>query len=234
MTVTQDLPDWSNSSPLSGLILANGDAVFSADTVIFSGYVGSWPYINSLWDATGGTDSYQVTVNYYTDPEFTDSAGFHRSVRNANCVAYRQYPVIGPYARIDVQPLAGTDPTSVGYSYFGAVDRASASSLASLDSAYLEQSGSVGAGATIHQTGLKIIPGPAIISWLVGSTAWSMSLDRFDFGTGTWVSFWYASQANDAAGSAEVAIPDAPIQLTIKNGGTGSHTFNVGVMPVMS
>lgn len=215
--------DYARVNLASGFLLAGGQQAFIELTQVFQGYVGSWPYINFFWSAISGPGHCSIILNYYSDHTFTTIVATQISTRNTACTSARQFPVVTPWVIIEVNPDSATDTTIVGYAFYGATQPASAVKLGKLDGAYIEFTGSVAAGGTITDIPIIIYPGRISASWYAGLAVSQFSLQRWDFGTKAWITFWLANiNTANTTDKAIIAVPDAPIQVTMHNGGASA------------
>lgn len=227
-------PDYERVSFAAGNLFAGAQQAFTATTEIFRGFVGSWPYINFFWDAVGGAAHQTIQVLYYADPGFTQLVAQQISVRNSNIVAYRQYAVLSPWIRIVVIPDIGTDNTQCLYAFYGTTQKCTSAKLGSLDNIFCELNSSVGAGATVSDTLVKIFPGAATLSVFSGVATSEFVINRWDQGSSSFVPiFDILGLTSNFNQTTSVSLPDTPIQVQMINHTAGAGQMKMFMMPTM-
>jgi hypothetical protein len=227
--------DYARVNLAAGFLLAGNTVKITTSVNVFRGYVGAWSYVNTFWNASSGSDNYQILMQYYSDSTFGSQIGEQVGVRNSNCIAWRQYGVLSPWLIISILPVLGTDTVTITYAFFGSNSSSTSAKLASLDTDLLSFSGSIGATSNVALGLTHVIPGPAIVTFHSNvNTTWTWELQRWDIGSAAWVDDAYLDQNILAFGGIfEIALPDAQMQVLIGNGNAAAKTFRCYIVPLL-
>lgn len=226
--------DYARTNLAAGYLIAGGAQAFTVSTSLFVGYLGSWPYINFYWSAVGGPGHDRIIVAYFSDHTFTTIVAEQFAVRDTNVLGYRQFAVLSPWVQITVVPDSATDNTQVDFAFYGTTQQASSGELGSLDVSLIEDIGTVNPGTTVDLPCAKILPGPAVLCLYSGITPGQFTLQRWDYGTSAWVTFFLFNLLTANSSEAqEVALPDAPIQATMHNGSAGAGNMGVWLAAIL-
>lgn len=231
---TPGYPDYQRLSLQSGILLYGANAAITSTVVAFQGYVGNLQYINSFWNAVGGSDSYSIQLLFATDSTFTTFVSQIVAYRNGNSEGFRQFGIFTPWLKLQLVPKAGTSATVVQASFYGCMGEISAAKLGGFTKSIYDQEGSIGAGTTVTTTLTVVSPGTSVLSVFTNAAVWDLQLLAYDFPTNAFSIFFHMnSGGQQTQGQSIVAMPDSITQVKILNGDAAAKNFGVHLMPLI-
>jgi hypothetical protein len=226
--------DYVRETFANGKLLARGQQRFSATTHLFTGYCGSWPYLNTFMNFGGGNSFYILQINYYSDATFTTLVAGTQEVRADDVYAIQQYTPLSPFVDIVILMAVNNTPGICSWSIYGSTGKSSSAQLASLSVNGIEQVNTVVAGSQSSSIGIVQEPGPWAMTWGASVAPCFFQLARYDVNTLGFVEFWEGSiEVANQSKTGIVEFPDAPWTLTQFNraGANGSlKTFGYPLM----
>lgn len=233
MSGLQGYPDYARLPLASGVLIAGGAQVFSGNTLIVEQYVGNYPYINHFWGGGGGLRHYAVSWQWFSDSTFTHQVAVRTSYRDDLSYGYVQIPVLSPWLVSYVEADSGASPGTTTYAYYGTSGKTSAAAMAGPTAQYSENQVSVSANSTDFFETTFIVPGPVSWSWLFQVTQGEFILQRWDFGSQSWQTFYNTIlNANGVSDHETIGMPDAPARVGLWNHSSSTGTMGAWGMPV--
>lgn len=231
--MSEGYPDYARLSQAGGFLLFNESGALPENTVLFQGYVGSWPYINMFCTPAPGSEPVTLQIQWFSDSTFTTSIGFRLAVRNSLSLSATQYSNLSPWLQVSYSN-ASHNPTSFNaWSIYGTTALATANQLLSADACIQQANSQIGAGATVSYTPQHVSFGPAVLTVETPLATWFMRLFSLDAATWTNKFQYRFSNLNMGGGnSVTVSLLDTPyfIDTTNTTGASGSINWSLTLL----
>lgn len=226
-------PDYARLSEQGGFQLFGTSGNIANEHVLFSGWVGSWPYLNLFVDCNSSADACRIAIAYYTDSTFGTQAGFRYAIRNGASFSITQYANLSPWVIISVETESGNPFPFLEIAAYASIGVADQVSLSSLDVPIFGGIVNINAGITNVIDFDHIQPGNAVFTIQTQLTDWFVYIEYFDYGSDSWIRI-YQIGPESAAGSFSFTWPmlDAPHRITAKNSSATNGSFVISWISV--
>lgn len=231
--MSEGYPDYARLSQAGGFQLFASSGALPANTVLFEGYVGSWPYVNMFCDPTLGGEPTTVQLQWFSDSTFSTPVGFRNAVRTATNFSATQYSNLSPWLQLSFTNASGNPVSFDALSLYGTTAPATANQLLSADACIQQANSSLGAGATGTYNPQHVCFGPAILAVETPLATWFMRLQSLD--ASTWAlkfQYRFSNLNMGGGGSVQVSLLDSPYQIDTHNttGAAGSINWSLTLL----
>lgn len=227
-------PDYERLSRSGGYLLygvANTTPLY--DTILFSGYVGNWPYLTVALSINSTADFVQVIIAYYSDSTFATQVAFRYITRAGANFSVTQYANLTEWCQIWYISKSGNPINFLGFSVYATSDPAETDQLVSTDVPEGYYNVSMATGATQNILLGHVQPGPATLSISTQAAAWFAEVQYYDFGAGAYLLLTHIDNTIVASGGVfTVGLIDAPTQISMHNGDASSKFMRVSLVSI--
>lgn len=233
--MTVGYPDYQRLDRAGGYLLYGVNNVTPPfNTRLFAGYVGLWPYITVALSVGNGADTAQIVLSYYTDETFATQVGFRIVNRQSGQFSVTQYANLSEWLIVSYVSKSGNPVPFAEFAVYASVGTANQFQLVSMDVPVFQVNASVGIGATTTAIPQHVQPGPSVLSISTPSAAWFVEIAYYDYGSGTFILLTHIDQTIAAKGGVfAVAVPDTPIQVSIRNSDTVAQFIRVSIVSTL-
>lgn len=229
---TPGYPDYARLSQAGNRRLAfiSGGSIAN-NQVLFSGYVGSWPYTSIALNIGATADAIKILMQYYSDNTFTNQVGFRFIIRNGAQFSSICYGNLSEWMLIFAVTQSGNPIPIVNFGVYGTEGYAPREALDSMDVPLLRVTSSVPAGTTQQFAIQHVHPGNARLLVFSAATSWNAQMFYYDYGSNSILQL-YQQTLFGAAGTYEGDYPqiDAPMYVSLRNAGAAAATMTATVL----
>lgn len=224
-------PDYQRLSTFGGVELKNASGTFNDGSTIFSGFVGTWAYLDIYTTGFSGPSFAQFTIAYYTDSTFTTQVGTYSFIRAHFQTSQSQYAVLAPWCKITINTDTGAAATGMVFNIYGSQGSAGRIRMGGSAGQLLSLSQSFAAGAFPAQVLGACAPGPGLLHVFTQKSLWFVELASYSWSAKAYnVFFQVDDNIAPRGGTWPIAIPDAPLQVLINNSATSAQGMTISVV----
>ena len=223
-------PDYARLSQQGGTQLYAGNNLSPPEnTILFKGYVGSWPYVNLVTNCLSTVENAQLKMQYFNEASFSTLVGEHHCTRATNNFAYTQYANMSPFMQFFYVTETGNTFPFNQINLYATTGEGNSKSLYDLSEGILVGTESIAASTTSTHFPVFINPGRTTFQLQTASTTWFVNISYFSFQQNGYILY---KQFNSTKWGTDVQIEfpmlDAPHKVEVHNSGAASATFVYG------
>lgn len=227
--MSEGYPDYARLAQQGGTLLYGANGSIPQDTILFQGYVGPWPYINSFTDPVTGAENVTIFYEWYTDETFTVQVGFRLATRTQFSLAATQYANLSPWLRIFYTTASGNPISWTEFGIYGATGVADPNELLSADAPILSGNPSIPASTTMSFFPQHQSPGAAKFNVSTTLTSWFVNIFYLSSSSYVYTLYWQLNQPWAGGGGVwDVPALDTQHRVDVHNGTAAAGTINFG------
>jgi hypothetical protein len=228
--MTIGYPDYARLSQDGGTQLYAANNISPPEnTVLFKGYVGSWPYVNLITNCNSTVENAQFKMQYFNDATFTTLVGEHHCTRASLNFAYTQYANMSPFMQFFYVTETGNPFPISQLNLYATTGKADSKSLYDLSEGILVGTESIAASTTSTHFPVLINPGRTTFQLQTAGASWFINVLYFSFQQNGYILY---KQFNSAKWGQDVQVEfpmlDAPHKVEVHNTAASATTFVYG------
>lgn len=219
-------PDYTRLSRGGNVLLAGQGGNLVADSVLFAGYVGNFPY-TTLYVNVGVVSNFaDFSLIYYTDSTYTQAVGEHDSIRGSGTISACQYANLSEWMRVFIFTNNGSPYDVLWFALYGTSGYASGVLLDAANVPLIVENVTIPASTTNFYYLTRIRPGPASLFFFPAGNGYVLSVQYYDYSTGLWITTHLFDNVTFPPGfNMDIPMLDAPMRLSVDNTMTSAQQF---------
>lgn len=228
--MTIGYPDYARLSQQGGTELyAANNITPPENTILFKGYVGSWPYVNLITNIPATAEVASFKVQYFTDATFSTLVGQHRCTRTSLNFGYTQYANMSPFMTFFYVTLSGNPIPISQLNLYATTEQGNPQSLADVSEGILAGVESISASTTSTHFAALINPGSTIFQLQTAAVNWFVNISYLSFDQNGYL---LIKQFNSSKYVSDVQetfpMLDAPYKVQVTNNDAAAKSFVYG------
>lgn len=223
-------PDYARLSQQGGTQLyAANNITPPENTVLFKGYVGSWPYCNLITNIPASSEITQYKLQYFNDATFSTLVGEHHCTRTGLTFGYTQYANMSPFMQFFYVTQSGLAMPVSQLNLYATTGPGDSKNLYDLTEGILVGTESVAASTTSTHFPVLINPGETVFELQTAGASWFINILYLSFQQNGYIlqkQFNNTDNVHDV--QAQFPMFDAPYKVEVHNTAATSTTFVYG------
>lgn len=223
-------PDYARLSQQGGTQLyAANNITPPENTILFKGYVGSWPYVNLITNIPATAEIAQFKMQYFNDATFTTLVGQHRCTRTNLNFGYTQYANMSPFMQFFYVTESGNPIPISQLNLYATTAPGNAQSLYDVSEGILVGTESIAASTTSTHFPPLINPGATTFQLQTAGVNWFVNVSYFSFDQNGYILYKQFNH-NKYVSDIQETFPmlDAPHKVSVTNSDAAAVTFVYG------